>query len=499
MPEMGIQVPLPHSDGDKNAMTVSSTSSRVVLMGDGSNTTWPFAFKVQQPADLVVVYTDPTGTDFTLSTGQYDAAGFGQDGGGVVTYPKSGSGMSAIASGATLTIYRSVAVTQPTSISNQGAMWPQVIEAALDRLTYIGQAVSDSVGRSLVISPTDGGSLAVLPNRVQRANAVLGFDGSGQPYAAQGLAGGGSASSWLVANFLPMTSAAAARGAIAAAGVADNTTFSGANTFPTQIAGDNSAKAATTAYADRAATNATGPYVVRSYLTGLGLANDGATPNTRLDVAAGVCADDANAQMLSLAAGTIDCTTTGADGLDGGTLSNATWYHAFAIGKIDGTVARLASTSATAPILPTGYTLKRRIGSFLTDVSGHIVRFTQQGDLFLWSAEVADQAGTSLSAATQLLTLSVPTGLSVEALFNCATNSGSDVRWLITSPLQGSVTYVVGHTNGQGMSGSAGNGGSGRLGLLTDASGRIRIVASATVNPFFIFTSGWRDRRGRDS
>ena len=70
--------------------------------------------------------------------GQYDATGFGLEAGGTVTYPKSGSGNPAIADGTTLTIYRNVAVTQPTSISNQGAMWPQVIEAALDRLTYIG-------------------------------------------------------------------------------------------------------------------------------------------------------------------------------------------------------------------------------------------------------------------------------------------------------------------------------------------------------------------------
>ena len=147
-------------------MTVSSTSSRVVLPGNGTTTAWPFAFKVQQPADLVVIYTDATGSDIALSTGQYDATGFGVDAGGTVTYPKSGSGNPAIASGTTLTIYRQVAVTQPTSISNQGAMWPQVIEAALDRLTYIGQSVTDAVGRSLVIGPTDGGRLGVLPNAV---------------------------------------------------------------------------------------------------------------------------------------------------------------------------------------------------------------------------------------------------------------------------------------------------------------------------------------------
>src|SRR5471032_2044555 len=144
-------------------MTVSSTSSRVVLPGNGTTTAWPFAFKVQQPADLVVVYTDATGSDVALSPGQYDAAGFGQDMGGTVTYPKSGSGTPAIAVGTTLTIQRVVAATQPTSISNQGAMWPQVIEAALDRLTMIVQGFIDRTSRALSISATDGTVLNPLP------------------------------------------------------------------------------------------------------------------------------------------------------------------------------------------------------------------------------------------------------------------------------------------------------------------------------------------------
>jgi hypothetical protein len=162
-------------------MTVSSTSSRVVYDGNGSTTTFPFGFKVQQVADLVVVYTDATGTDFTLSGSQYGATGFGVDAGGTVTYPLSGS---PIASGTTLTIYRSVSPTQPTSIDNQGAMWPAVIEKALDRVTMIVQGFIDGVNRSLRITPTDGAALNPLPNATLRANSFLGFDADGQPYAA---------------------------------------------------------------------------------------------------------------------------------------------------------------------------------------------------------------------------------------------------------------------------------------------------------------------------
>ena len=208
-------------------MTVSSTSNRVVYNGNASTTTFPFAFKVQSAADLVVVYTDATGTDFTLSPSQYSAVGFGLDAGGAVTYPVSGAPISL---GTKLTVYRDVLVTQPAAISNQGAMWPSVIEAALDRVTYALQKVTDTVSRALVISPTDGGTLNLLPNATQRGDSVLAFDAGGQPYAAR--IGGGliAASSWLISNFFPTTSASTARGAIGAAGLSDDNAFVGSNT-----------------------------------------------------------------------------------------------------------------------------------------------------------------------------------------------------------------------------------------------------------------------------
>jgi len=195
-------------------MTVSSTTSRVVYSGNGATTVWPFNFKVATAADLVVIYTDTTGTDFTLSTSQYTATGFNLDAGGNVTYPTVVSGASPIATGTKLTIYRSVALTQPASISNQGAMWPQVIEAALDRLTYMAQAVSDAVSRALVISPTDSTAINNLPNATERANSFLAFDATGQPIAATSISIT-AVTTWLATNFLLVgTSAATALAAL---------------------------------------------------------------------------------------------------------------------------------------------------------------------------------------------------------------------------------------------------------------------------------------------
>jgi len=487
-------------------MTVSSTSSRVVYAGNGSTTVFPFAFKVSQPADLAVIYTDPTGSDVILLPTQYAASGFGLDAGGSVTYPLPGGGP--IAAGTKLTIYRDVAVTQPTSLSNQGAMWPQVIEAALDRLTYVAQKVTDAVSRSLVVSPTDSAALGVLPNATTRANSVLAFDGAGQPYAATLTGSLVPAATWLVNNFLPAgTSAQNACGALGAAYLPGNNGFTGTNDFtagrarvPTRATGDNGTDAASTAFVKTKAESVVGGAVLRSYLAGLGLSNNTGSPNTKIDVAAGVCSDATNAQMLTLSAGTIDGATVGANGLDAGSLANATWYHVFAIGKADGTTALLASTSVGSPAMPSGYTLKRRIGSFRTNGSAQILAFAQNGDEFLWATPPTDVSAATLGTTSTLYPLTVPPGVTVNALFAGSATSGGNVSVLVQSPVIPAQSLS---TQGAGSKlivvSATGNGAGGQFNIRTDTSRNIRAVASANSVTLSIQTDGWIDRRGRDN
>src|SRR5687768_15048915 len=119
--------------------------------------------------------------------------------------------------------------------------------------------------------------------------------------------------------------------------------------------------------------------LLRGYISGIErTGND----NTTYSSGAGVAADDTNAVMLSMVSGTINCATVGADGLDAGALGVTTTYHAFAIGKTDGTTARLASTSPSSPTMPSGYTYKRRTQSFKTNVSAQIIPYDQRGDNF---------------------------------------------------------------------------------------------------------------------
>jgi hypothetical protein len=240
------------------------------------------------------------------------------------------------------------------------------------------------------------------------------------------------------------------------------------------------------------------PQRIGGYLFGLTLSNNATTPNTKVDVAAGSCANDTGVAMLDLSAGTIDCGTVGANGLDAGILANSTTYHVFAIGKTDGTTALLASTSVSAPTMPTGYTLKRRIGSVITDGSAHVLAFVQNGDKFLWKASPRDVNAATLGATSTLYPLSVPTGLSVDALFRASATAAVNETIVIQSPLQNTLTasdtsslYIVVGSSGNGAAG-------GEFSVMTDTSGRIRAVAAGNTT-FNISTDGWIDRRGRDA
>jgi hypothetical protein len=132
------------------------------------------------------------------------------------------------------------------------------------------------------------------------------------------------------------------------------------------------------------------------YINGLQLSNDATTPNTKLDVAAGVCRDStntvdinvgnylgANPNLSANTATVINTAVVGANGIDTGTLAASTIYYVFAIADVTNNPLRppacIISTSAT-PLLPTGYGYYRRIGWAATDGSTHFAVFYQDGN-----------------------------------------------------------------------------------------------------------------------
>jgi hypothetical protein len=108
---------------------------------------------------------------------------------------------------------------------------------------------------------------------------------------------------------------------------------------------------------------------------------NGATPNNQMAITA-------DAVMLGNGSGsyfvatsyscTADVTTSGAGGLDTGTVAASTWYSEWVIYN-GSTTSCLLSTSSTNPTMPTGYTYKARVGWNWTDGSNHFYRLLQFG------------------------------------------------------------------------------------------------------------------------
>jgi len=110
---------------------------------------------------------------------------------------------------------------------------------------------------------------------------------------------------------------------------------------------------------------------------------NGATGDNQMTVTAdNIVLVDSNgltAQVSSVNV-TADVTTSGANGLDTGSVGASTWYFVWVIyNPTTNTTASLLSLSSTAPTMPSGYTYRTRVGANVTDVSNHFMRIRQMG------------------------------------------------------------------------------------------------------------------------
>ena len=128
---------------------LTTTQSYVTYQGNGAATSFSFNFPVQQASYLVVTITQiSTGNVTVLSPTQYSvtpAGGAWPATSGTVAY---GSG-NPLTSDFKITIQRVLPVEQNTSLSNQAAFYPEVVEAALDYLTMLIQQLADRVSGSV--------------------------------------------------------------------------------------------------------------------------------------------------------------------------------------------------------------------------------------------------------------------------------------------------------------------------------------------------------------
>jgi parallel beta-helix repeat protein len=157
-------------------MTVNTTTSSTTQIGNGATTVWNYSFYIPDALNVVVKITRlSTGNVTTLSSSQYTITGLGDAAGGTVTYsPALGTDYS-------ITIARLLPVVQETSLSNQGALYPVVIEDALDYLTMICQQMTATYNRAVTAPDNDVVTSLVLPVKALRAEKLMGFDVNGSP------------------------------------------------------------------------------------------------------------------------------------------------------------------------------------------------------------------------------------------------------------------------------------------------------------------------------
>lgn len=244
-----------------------------------------------------------------------------------------------------------------------------------------------------------------------------------------------------------------------------------------------------------------------NYLTGLKLYND-TDADHDVAIAVGVCRDVGDLgtmKLTSIITKQIDAAWSAGDdagGIDTGGVSSDSWYHVFLIkNPTSGVVDALFSLSTSSPTMPTGYALKRRLGSVMTDGSGNIKGFSQFGDHFLWDdppldIDVADQSTTTVARV-----LSVPTGVRVLAHINVVVADASDSRAVIVrSPDQNDEAPSLSAAplaTLRNLAGVAFASNVAPLVVRTDTSARVYTRSDGSGTAVKIATIGWEDSRGK--
>jgi hypothetical protein len=265
--------------------------------------------------------------------------------------------------------------------------------------------------------------------------------------------------------------------------------FTGTN--PTSIAANIQAGAGLK-LGGNAATLLTDPSYLPGFMGGFTMSNDGFLPNTVIDTAAGVAVSDDNSTLMKLGSfskSTAAWAVGSSSGcLDTGAVANSTWYHLYVIARTDtGAVDEVCSTSATNPLMPSPYTVKRRVGSFKTNGSAQILAFTQNGKQFLWAATTTDVNVGTLGTSASTFTLNVPLGIKVNALTKTYIgNAAAGIGVNLYSPDEATPGGFIGITQ-------TANNISSQVSVRTDVAQHVIAKSAAASTTLAIFTYGWED------
>ena len=165
-------------------MALESLTNKIIQNCNGALTDFDFSFPITASSDLQVIMTlISTGveqvltltTDYTVTASAND-----YDNGGTVSTVATWSALY------TITIYRNVPLTQPSTFTENMQTLYQTFEDGLNRLTMIDQAQEERIDSCLKIKKSDSDATLELPIKDDRASRYLAFDADGEPIASSG-------------------------------------------------------------------------------------------------------------------------------------------------------------------------------------------------------------------------------------------------------------------------------------------------------------------------
>lgn len=234
-----------------------------------------------------------------------------------------------------------------------------------------------------------------------------------------------------------------------------------------------------------------------AYFTGGRIFNDTTSPNDTLNVSPWVGSSQDNAQMILLTAGMKKTTAAWAAGNGNGGMGTGapavaanTWYHMYAA-MIGGAPDVFYDTTLPPTHLPAGTTVWRRLMSFKTDASSHILPFSMIDREVIWTnGAYLDYQGGYVQGIGATMP-HIPLGIRVRGIFGVMImNSAAAVTGDASSP-DGSVS---GWTMWNLNEGTYGSWNGGQFMIRTNKLAQIRQSISTYPNSNSnMYTYGWVD------
>lgn len=257
-------------------------------------------------------------------------------------------------------------------------------------------------------------------------------------------------------------------------------------------------------------TTPTEPVFMQKHIAGLTYQNAAGDPTNDITVLAGSARDTSNTEDMTLSASItkqLDVAWAVGDnqgGLDTGAIANGT-YHIWLIKRVDTDVVDvLFSASASAPTMPTNYTKKRRIGSFIRTgaaIQTVSVQETEGGGLEVLVNPAQQTAITTSATGTSTAVTGLPTGVKFEVKYTFKGATGES--YLIASPDQtvASLAVTLSGTT-QGTTVTTPDGGGDTITAPTagfgmtrcDTSGQLKFCSAGGTDVTITFL-GWKDFR----